>query len=69
MKENVNIMVLEVNAKSETYFQGLEKVLNHSILVRIYFTEKVTKINTLKLNREKSVPKKAPKILNLRFRI
>ena len=37
MKENVNMMVLEVKAKSETYFQGLEKDLNHYILVRIYF--------------------------------
>ena len=43
------MMVLEVKVKSESYFQGLEKDLNHSILVRIYFmqgTEKVTKIST-----------------------
>ena len=37
MKENVNMMVLEVKAKSEIYFQGLEKYLNHFILMRIYF--------------------------------
>ena len=36
MKENVNMMVLEVKAKSETYFQVLEKDLNHFILVHIY---------------------------------
>ena len=37
MKENVNMMVLEVKAKSEIYFYGLDKYLNLSFLVRIYF--------------------------------
>jgi len=37
MKENVNIMVLEVKAKSQTYLEDLGKYLNHHILVRIYF--------------------------------
>ena len=37
MKENVNIMILEVKSKSVTYLQDLGKDLNHYILVRIYF--------------------------------
>ena len=37
IKEKVNIMVLEVKVKSETYLKDLGKDLNHFILVRIYF--------------------------------
>ena len=37
MKENVDMIVMEVKAKWKTCLWDLEKDLNHSILVRIYF--------------------------------
>ena len=59
MKENVNMMVLEITAKSETFFQVFKMDLNHYILacsflgtVLILVTVQVTKISTvLKLMR------------------